>query len=210
MPVRSKSDPTKRRHTHISSKHSPISKRWRDLDESEKRRTALRMASKCGGRAVTLNLSPSFEKQLKKLGRPMREVGKRMNEELNRHGIFNLPILLVLEAAKDNGRLHLHGALIPGDHSIEVIRMAMRKAVGLIAGRPGATQFHEKPIYAADGWDGYVSKQLRQTRKQLEIAIDPRLSWVSRPMTQRARAYHEDTRRLVAANANSAPVSHTG
>lgn len=108
----------------IHHRYSPFIKRWRDLDETEKRKTSIRIASERDGRAVTLNLSPSFEKLLQASKRPMREVSKRMTEELKRHGVFNLPILLVLEAAKDNGRLHLHGVFIPGDHSIEMIRLA--------------------------------------------------------------------------------------
>ena len=195
----------------VSIQHykSPAIKQWRNMTFTEKLTAELRSAEKRGGRAVTVNLSPPFEELLKKSKNPMRIVGKRMNKALNAHGIHELPILLLLEAAKDNDRLHLHGVFIRGEHPMEVIKLALRKAVGLVPGRSGATQFHQCELYCFEAWATYITKAIRKTEKLLNSVPAKRLIWESQPILQLARKDHDAAFLAKAANVNCTPANRS-
>lgn len=181
---------------------SPILRRWKDLTPEQRHREIVRAASKHNGQAVTLNMAPAFADYLVTAANPMRLIGKRMNAELNVADLAALPILLVLEATREDGRPHLHGVFIGNGTSTLKVQQVMRRAVGYITGRSGSRQFKAKNIYAPDGWASYIHKDRKTTRRLLALSDDERLSWVSRPMTQFAQNDYEAVRRGHGATSN--------
>ena len=175
----------------ISPRHTPSLKPWIKLNPEQKRREIVRFATKQRGRALSLNLSPSFEAHLLGNGKPMRDVGKRMHAELRKLDQHLLPILLVLEATKDSKRPHLHGVFIPNSVHHRAIHFAMRKADGYVPGRSGSRQLHAKYLFEPDGWSNYLSKHIKFTRKLMVLASDQRLWWTSHSMTRAARDNYE-------------------
>lgn len=194
----------------ITESRSPLIKRWKDLSPTERRREIIRAAHRHGGKAVTLNLTPSFAKSLVAANDPMRKIRKCMNAELRAADLAMLPVLLVLEAERKDGRPHLHGVFVGNGIPTLKIQYVMRKAVGSIPGRSGSRQFKAKNLYAPDGWKDYIHKDLKSTLKLLKLVTDERLSWVSRSMTQMAVADYESIRLgLVAtSNSNAQPQLH--
>lgn len=178
---------------------------WDSLARAERIREIVRYAQRHCGRAVTVNLKPEMELQLHQQEQPMRTVSKRMNTELNRLDLRQLPVLMVLEATRPDGRLHLHGVYLEAGYSNHRIQQAMRRAAGYIEGRRGSRQFNSKPVYAADGWMNYISKDCRWTQRNLRSASEERLWWVSHPMTRIVREEYEALRlgRKKAANHNN-------
>jgi hypothetical protein len=167
---------------------------WKTLTKEETRRECILHTGRHGGLAMTLNLKPEFEDLLNSKSDPMREVSKRMNAELGRRDQRQLPYLLVLEATKPDGRLHLHGVFLDQGRSRVMIQTAMRKAVGYIFGRSGSRQFKATFVYAAVGWHTYLGKDQTWTRKLLDLDSSDHLWLVSQPMTQIVRADYETTR----------------
>lgn len=177
-----------------SSLKLPFLKRWKDLTPEERHREIIRCAAKHGGQAVTLNLAPAFADYLVTTTNPMRQIGKRMNSELNAAELAAFRILLVLEATRADGRPHLHGVFIANDVSRLKVQHVMRRAVGFIAGRSGSRQFMAKNIYAPDGCASYIYKDARATRRFLDLSQHEPLTWVARPMTQFAHDSYEAVR----------------
>lgn len=173
-----------KQHVKISPKQSLVLQPWKGLSREQKRREIVRYAQVHRGHAVTLNLGPEFADYLMLKDKPMREVGKRMNAELQKKDLNHLPILMVLEATKDTSRLHLHGAYIGSGVSRSSIQRAMRRAVGFVAGRSGSRQFMAKLIYESDGWANYLGKHTKWTMRLLDLSSDDHLWWISRTMTQ--------------------------
>lgn len=167
---------------------------WKTLTREETRRECILYAGRHGGLAMTLNLRPEFEDLLNQKQDPMREVSKRMNAELGRRDQRHLPYLLVLEATKSDGRLHLHGVFLDQGRARMSIQGAMRKAVGYIFGRSGSRQFKSKFLYAANGWHTYLKKDRSWTRELLDLDSSEHLWLVSQPMTQIVRDDYENTR----------------
>jgi len=172
-------------------------------------KAVIRCAQKKEGRAVTLNLSPTFEQFLCMSSNPMREVGKRMNKELISKGMAGLPVYLTLEVSPE-GRLHLHGVTIPGDQALDAIKTAMRKAVGCVTGRKGSRQLLCKPISNPDGWHRYITQDERITRQYLDLPNETRLHWNSRPMLQLARNHHNEFFRSAPSNLSVAHPARAG
>lgn len=168
----------------ISPTQSPIYLPWEKLSTAERHREIIRHAQRHRGYAVTVNLKPEYEEYLHSQAKPMRIVSKRMNAELNRLDMRRLPVLMVLESTRPEGRLHLHGVYMESGYGKPRIQEAMRRATGYIPGRSGSRQFCSKLITAADGWDNYLRKDCRWTKRILKLASDGRLWWVSHPMTQ--------------------------
>lgn len=195
---------------HISPSHSPVLKRWKDLSPTERHREIVRCAANYNGHAVSLNLSPSFQKYLRSSAEPMRQVGKRMNMELNSDGLSALPALMVLETTGSALKTHLHGVFVADETSVPKIQRIMRRAGGYIRGKSGSRQFKAKSIYQPDGWTNYISKDCRMTRRLLALAPDDRLWWVSRAMTQLARDYYECMRKgqVTTGNLNTKPAAY--
>ena len=193
----------------ISCTQSPIYLPWEKLSAAERHREIIRHAERRQGYAVTVNLKPEYEEYLHSQTKPMRIVGKRMNAALNHLDLRELPVLMVLEATRSEGRLHLHGVYLDRGYGKPRIQEAMRRATGYIPGRSGSRQFCSKRITAADGWDNYLRKDCRSTKRFLNLASDGRLWWVSRPMTQVARDEYEAIRlgHAPAANLNNSLLS---
>lgn len=182
---------------------------WYRLTTQQRHREMTRYAQGHQGYALTLNLRPEFAELLRDQEKPMRTIGKRMNAELNRLDLRQLPVLLVLEATRPEGRLHLHGVYLAGGIPKRRIQEAMRRAVGYIPGRSGSRQFQAKLLYAADGWNNYIVKDRGWTKKLLSLSDDEQNWWVSHRMTQIVCKDYEDTRlgRKAAANNNGPRVT---
>jgi len=189
---------------------SMIIKRWKDLNTDERHRELIRCAARHAGQTVTLNFAPDFADRFQNTAAPMRLIGKRMNAAFKKADLVALPVMLVLEATRDDGRPHLHGVFIGNGLSKQHIQQVMREAVGLVPGRRGARQFMAKNIYSPDGWTSYIYEDRKVTRKMLKLAEDERLTWVSRAMTACARDTYEAVRlgRTSTANTNAGLAAH--
>lgn len=194
---------------HISPPHSPVLKRWNDLTPLEKISELVRYAAQRNGYAITLKLLPSFQTYLNSTPRPMREVSKRINTELNATDLPRLPILLVLETTRHELNTHLHGVVIPDGIPLPKIQQVLRNGVGYVQGHQGSRQFMAKKIYKPDGWTKYITMDFRFTRRLLSLPADARLVWVSRSLTQLARVHYERLRqsRVTTANLNTGPTA---
>lgn len=168
----------------------------------QRRREIVLYAAKQRGYAVTINFGADFEKLLAHQVDPMRTVEKRVNAELGKMDLQHLPILLVLEAVKDSGRLHAHGVWLPDGVPAKNVHRALRYAVGYIESRAGSRQVCSKKISDADGWLGYISEDCSSTRRLLGIRSRDRLWWASHSITRRVRDEYESVRlgEIAAAN----------
>jgi hypothetical protein len=189
---------------------SLIIKRWKDLNTDERYRELIRCAARQDGQAVTLNFAPDFADRIQHAAAPMRLIGKRMNAALTKADLAALPVLLVLEATRADGRPHVHGVFISNGLEKQRIQQVMREAVGFVSGRRGARQFMAKTIYDPDGWTSYIYEDCKVTRKMLKLAKDERLTWVSRAMTACARDSYEAIRlgHIGTANINAGLAVH--
>lgn len=177
-----------------SVKSVSVLKRWKDLTPTERHREIVRYCTRHDGRALTLNLSSSFAKNVIVAENPMRQIGKRMNQHLRTADQTALPVMMVLEVTRDTERPHLHGVFVSNGAPISIIQPLMRHAAGYIGGRSGSRQFKANELYNSDGWANYIEKDMRFTRKVLGLAKETRLYWISRAMTQLARDEYEAIR----------------
>jgi hypothetical protein len=177
-------------------KHLLVLRPWRALTRAEKCREVVRYATRNSGLAITLNFGPDFQSYLaaSTSQEPMRVIGKRMNAELARHDLNRLPIMLVLEATKEEARLHVHGVYLAGGCSKQTIGASMRRAVGVVSGRGGARQFKAKHLYGADGWWSYINADVDWTRQLLGLSSNDQLRWTSHSMTRLVRNNYEAVR----------------
>lgn len=191
-----------RKNASASHAHTLIYRPWNRLDPTERNREIVRFAERHRGKAVTVNLKPEFEIHLRSQEDPMRTVSKRMNAELNRLDLRQLPVLMVLEATRPEGRLHLHGVYLEAGYSTPRIQEAMRRAAGYVEGRRGSRQFKAKLVYAADGWKNYLTKDCSWTCRVLGVSSAERLWWVSHAMTCTVRNEYESLRLGLKLSAN--------
>lgn len=193
----------------ISAPFSPYLKRWQDMPLAERNCEIVRCAHRHDGHAVTLNFTLAYAQALFGHERPMRKISQAFSAEMAKRDLRGLRIFLMLEATKETLRPHLHGVVISGDTPMATIQALFRNAVGLIEGRSGSRQFRSKPLYEPDGWNRYIHKDSRPTRKLLLFAQDTRLCWVSHKMTALARNEYEARRATLrkAANLTRVPAS---
>lgn len=185
----------------------PVLKPWASLTGAERRREIVRYAKRNSGKAVTLNFAATFQLYIAKSKQPMREISKRMNAELRKDDLHHLPVMLVLEATQDDGRLHLHGVYLDCGLSKQQVQQPMRRAVGYVSGRSGSRQFYAKSLHFADGWNSYSSKAMVRTRRLLGLSNENQLCWTSHSLTRRVRDDYEAVRlgKIPAAN-NPNPI----
>ncbi|MBC2834496.1 hypothetical protein H7F16_03195 [Gemmobacter straminiformis] len=106
--------------------------------------------------------------------------------------------------------LHLHGVIVPNGIDRDRVQHAMRRAVGTVPGHAGSRQFYTRLVYAPDGWLKYIAKDVASTRRFLGMQTGRSLCWVSRSMTQAARAGYEARLRGAINVANlEAPSAHS-
>lgn len=185
----------------VSIPHSCVLQVWDRLSERDRRLEVIKFVQRQQGQAVTLNLSADIETALRSSKRPTRYISKRINHALNTVDLRGLPIMMVIEATRPEGRLHLHGVYIPGSYPKSSIHEALRRAAGYIEGRAGSRQVKSKTVHAAAGWHTYIHKDAAWTRRVL--STNEPLSWVAHPMTQLVRQEYEATRLGLIATANS-------
>lgn len=183
---------------------------WKNLKFKDRIREVVVHAHKNEGHTVTLNLSPHFEEYIRTHRAPMSEVRKRVHRELSKLNVVRMPFLLVLETtANVTARPHLHGVFIPGGSDVQLVKHAMRRAVGYVEGHAGSRQIQSDPIYTPITWANYISKNLHRTRKQLLVDREEELVWTSHTLTGPTREHYESVRlgRLKPANLTSRPTS---
>lgn len=182
--------------------------RWKDLSFKQRILEIIRYAFYAGGTAVSVNFSQKYEEALLRSENPMRMVSKRINDFLNRAGLKEFQILMVLEVASDTNRLHMHGVFIAGEHDSAGIAESLRNAAGRIPGKAGSRQYKEDKLFHAEGWFKYISRDMRKTRKFLQLKEKRKLVWVSHALTKPAMNHYESIRlgKNVTANTNQIMV----
>ncbi|MRX51332.1 hypothetical protein GI374_12935 [Paracoccus sp. S-4012] len=133
---------------------------------------------------------------------PKRNLEKRLNAALNKHGLRGLPVAFVIEAERVTGRVHLHGVLVPGAHSKKVIERALAEAGGKLKGQQRTRQCKIEPFRdpGPDGWHRYITEDLRFTSRH----VDGDLIYISQPLIRlRSSFYEEVIRGGAAANTTS-------
>lgn len=158
---------------------------------------AAQVCHAAGGIAVSLNLREDVEARWMS-GRlksdPVRLLQNSLNRQLKRAGVSDLAYMFQFEQAR-NGRLHLHGMILPGEigaDGLEAVKRALRAAVGRILGQAGSTQLHFQPLTDAKGWVRYMSKAEAGTRRRTGF---DKLSFMSRSMSRQAGRHHDAVRR---------------
>lgn len=177
------------------------------MRQKEKLYEAVACAYRQSGWTINLNFSSSFEETLKQSDDPMRLLSKRVNQKMNEAGLKDIPMLLALEMTRPEERLHAHGIVIADEAMRDQISEALRHAVGYIHGRSGSRQLMMKPISQSQGWANYITKSFYSTRKRLGLEEQRKLWWISRPLTQETRKFHEEYLRSVPANVAGAASS---
>lgn len=187
----------------ITSPVPCVLKHWDRLSKKERHYEIIRYVQTQKGSAISLNLHPKVGSVVSCHAQPARFLSKRINENLNSADLRHFPYLLVIEATRPEGRLHLHGVYLDLGYPKRLIHEAFRKGAGKITGRSGSRQVFSKAVYAARGWHNYILKDAAWTRRFLEAKVN--LRWVSRPMTQIVRDNYETTRlgQAKVANENS-------
>lgn len=178
----------------VSPRFSPYLKRWKDLSPDERALETMRCALQHGGYAVTLHPRPDYARDLRAKDRPIRTLSKRFSRVMTKNGLGDLKIILALEIAPSSGRLHLHGVVLPEVHPLPLIKSVLRDGAKRISSRSGSRQVTLKPLYDAAGWLGYMQKDIRLTRRLLDLAKTERLVWCSRNMARLARVTYEQRR----------------
>jgi len=192
----------------ISRRHSPHMSPWSSLDRTEKIKEAILFAGENRAFAITLKISDRLQALLKAQDKPIETIRKRMNAQLRSVDLHHLPLVLMLEATRPGGVLHLHGVVITRGCSLERLQTAMRSAVGYIDGHSGSRQFFAREVSYAEGWLDYLFKDQAHTRKLLSLAKQKELWFVSQRMTQAVREDYEAKRlaRLDPANLDMPPA----
>lgn len=168
-----------------------VLKPWSRLGCEGQYREAMIAAGRGGGLAFSLNLSIGREAGSRASKAPLRNITKRINEATNRHGLKGLPLALNLEFSPEDGRLHLHGVILPGQHDRDAIKKALMDGAGRASPLSRPTQLRLKCISDAEGWFGYCSKTFGNTSEKLGTK---RFIYISHPMKAVARAVYQEMR----------------
>jgi hypothetical protein len=193
----------------VTLAHSLSLPPWKNLTLKERIREVALYAHRNRGRTINLNLSTQFEEYVRTHREPMQAVRKRVHRELSKVDLAHLPMLLVLETTDGTARPHLHGVFIPGGADVELVKHALRRAVGYIEGHAGSTQIKSVLIDPPIGWASYISKKFRRTLKELLVDREEGLVWTSHSLTGPTRDHYESIRlgQVKAANLTSRPTS---
>lgn len=194
----------------VTRAYSRTFRPWKELTLQERIREVVMHADHQKGHAVTLNFSVQFEEYVRAHHHPMRQIQKRINRELSKVNLQRLPLLLVLETADGTERPHLHGVFIPSEADVDLVKYAMRRAVGYVESYAGSRQIKLRSLFDPPiGWANYFTENFRQTRKALKVNRNEELVWVSHTITRAAREHYESVRlgRVKPANHTTRPNS---
>lgn len=199
---------TRQKATIIGS-HSLTLPPWKKLTLRDRIRETVLYAHRLEGHAVTLNFSDQFAEYVRAHAEPMRQIQKRMNQELLKLNLQSVPLLLILEVTDETTRPHLHGVFVPGGTDLKRIQQAMRRSVGYQLHHRGSRQFKSEVIYDAPIWSKYITKQLRKTMKAMSVNSAQQLVWFSHTITRATKEHYESVRlgRVQPANLISRPTS---
>lgn len=121
------------------------------------------------GLTFTLNLSAACEKALLRSDNPARAMSDRINRALKALGCAAPAYGFALEISPA-GRVHLHGAVLPGAIDLDTLKRALMKAGGKLKSHAASRQLKFKPFdptKGAHGWTGYITQDERITRRAL-------------------------------------------
>lgn len=139
------------------AKTPPHSTRWRNRTDAEKITAITSEFFKLDGWAITLNVSPDVENELRTDG--LAPIMKRITEGFRKAWGWVPQILLALDIDR-KGRLHLHGSLGGiTDNQLDAARGILRRAGGRWAAQRGQQfQVKFKRIYERIGWADYITR----------------------------------------------------
>lgn len=160
-------------------------KTWKKASKADKFVASIGSVGAGRGYAFTLNLSGSQEAALKAAGDPTRRISDRINRALKGVGVCAPEYSFTLEISP-LGRLHLHGAIhVPQWHDLTSVKRALMQAGGKLKGHAASRQVKLKPIDNAEGWAGYLQKDVRKTKRSLGT---DKLTYISMPLRRVCRA----------------------
>jgi hypothetical protein len=137
------------------------------ISGAAKFRHSIIAAQRLGGIAISLNLSPAREAALRAAADPARVMSMFIRRAFKEVVAGVPPHGFQLEISPE-GRLHLHGHLIPGDLTDRKrMKRALMAAGGSLDGRAASRQVKLKQIYDAPGWARYIAMDGRKTRREL-------------------------------------------
>lgn len=158
---------------------------WRRLTDLRKFTLAVRAAGALHGLTFNLNLSKSRRAAVVRSDDPLRLITKYLNRELKKAELTATPYALTLEISPQ-GRLHIHGVVLPYPGTTEPLKGALMAAGGKLPGRTASRQVQLKQIDDADGWVGYC---LKDTKKTAPVIKGTRTTFVSTPMSRIAKDF---------------------
>lgn len=173
----------------VDAKPNPFRKSWRDLWRHEKLSVASEAAYACSGLAFSLNLSQKRQAMLSGRADPADDLRRYISREIRKSLGRILPFSFTFEVSP-TGALHLHGVVVPRDHSpehLQLIRGALAKAGGKITGRSAARQVCFKPLTDGYGWATYSQKAFDEACNALGTY---KVTFISEELTKMARDIH--------------------
>lgn len=169
-------------------------KPWRKQTRAERLQYAFNIMQNFSGQAFTLNLNEREEKTLLDSPDPVRVLSDRINRALKAEGLSGAPYMMVLEVSPE-GRLHAHGAILPPRGTdLKTVNTALRKAGGRIRGKGAARQACLRSIFHADGWDKYLRKAQKKTKRVLGLE---KITFISQPLIRLCNDIQEEHRNSV-------------
>ena len=155
-------------HSKGTTKGPTTGKPWERATAADKFDHAMHTAQAHDGLALTLNLSPAREKAIARSADPARAMSRHLQRSFKDLGLAAPGLAFILEISPAD-RVHVHGAVIPGDLGLDLLKRALMRAGGKLAGRSACRQVKLKPIDNAGGWSGYLRKDAGRTRRALGL-----------------------------------------
>jgi hypothetical protein len=155
--------PTRSRANQIGvARLGDLEKPWRKLWKHQQLARAFEAATRKGGLAFVLNLSPDREAFLLCRSDPADDLRRRISRELKAAFGRSIPFAFIFEIAPTSGRLHIHGAALPPSTSTadrKLLRVALARAGGRIKGKAAGRQVDLQELEDGFGWASYCQKE---------------------------------------------------
>jgi hypothetical protein len=141
-------------------------KTWKRASAREKFHASIWMGQAEQGLAFNLNLSEQRRYSLGGSEDGKRRASDWINRAMKEAGVERPRYSFRIEVSPERGE-HLHGVILLDGHAPKMLRRAMQKAGGKLAGTEASRQLRFKPVHDADGWNEYLRKAERRTREQI-------------------------------------------
>lgn len=134
----------------------------------------------------SLNFAPDLERRLLRSTDPKDMMRRRLMAAFSDEGIHHPVLAFVLEINQER-RLHLHGIIAATGFDSAKLSPALRKAGGVMTGRPLATQERVTEAWSPSGWCNYMNKHKAHTAAYLRGC---EVTFYSRSMTKAVKDHH--------------------